>query len=84
VKVKTFSLLVGCAMVGALFALGDHLPHFARNLLVPGLLLGLMVNGSLHDRVMPYLIFGFLFNCVFYSAIVYCLVRFVQKRRMTR
>jgi hypothetical protein len=84
VKLKTYSVLVGCAMVGALFALGDHLPDFARNMLVPGFFLGLLINGSLHDRVMPYLIFGLLFNCILYSAIVYCVIRFVEKHRMTR
>lgn len=83
-KVKIYSALVGCTIVAVLSVLGDYLPEFARNMLVPGFFLGLLVNGSLHDRVMPYLIFGFLFNCILYSVIVYCVIRFVEKRRIAR
>lgn len=83
-KLKVYSVVIGGVIVGGLFAFGDHLPDFARNLLVPGLILGLLINGSLHDRVMPYLIFGFLFNWIFYSAVTYLIVRFLATRINSR
>jgi hypothetical protein len=84
VKLKVYSAVIGSVIVGGLFAFGDHLPDFAQNLLIPGFILGLLINGSLHDRMMPYLIFGFLFNWILYSAVTYLIVRFFARRISSR
>jgi hypothetical protein len=79
-KIKMYSALIGCSIVGVLFATGDHLP--VGYLLMPGFLIGLLFNGSLHDRVMPYLIIGVLANCILYSGIAYLAIHLLQRRRV--
>jgi hypothetical protein len=63
--------LLTSGLVVLLFASADKLPAVVRNLLIPGFFVALLINGSLHDRVMPgYAALGVAFNCAFYSTLV--------------
>jgi hypothetical protein len=81
-KLRIYSILLTNAIVVVLFESADHLPEFFKNLLVPGFFAALMINGSLHDHIMPgYSALGIFFNCVFYSALVFLGITLFQKLR---
>jgi hypothetical protein len=67
-----------CMLVIALSLLGDRLPTALSYVLLPGNFLALIINGSLHDRMMPgFLIIAIMFNCTLYS-----LVAFLATKRL--
>lgn len=84
-KLKIYSILLVCLVVTLLFALSDHLPEALANLLFPGAFVAVLINGSLHDRIMPgYMLLEILFNCIFYSALVVSGITIFEKYRASR
>jgi len=63
---------VTCGLIIFLFLLYDHLPTALNSVLTdvlsPGFFPTLLINGSLHDRVIPgYVAIAAAFDCIFYS-----------------
>jgi hypothetical protein len=51
-------------------------------LAMPGFFVAVLINGSLHDRLIPgFLAIGVFFNCVFYSAVVLFAIWLFDKTR---
>jgi len=71
---KTRLLLISavCFLVVLLYFFGDKLPSPCNDLLLPGFIPVLWINGSLHDHIMRgYALLGILFNCIFYSVLAF-------------
>ena len=84
-KLKIYSILLVCLVVTLLFVFGDHLPQALTSILFPGAFLTVLINGSLHDRMMPgYMFLEILFNCIFYSALVLSGITIFEKYRASR
>ena len=82
---KIYSVLLTCAIVVLLFASADRLPESFKNFFMPGFFVVVMINGSLHDRIIPgYLILGVFFNCIFYSALALFGIWLFEKLRKSR
>lgn len=65
-----------CFVLVVLSLLEEKLPAFARNLLTPGFVLAIWINGSLHDRIMRgYAVWAFVFNCIFYCSLLIAAIR---------
>lgn len=84
-KLKIYSILLVCLVVALVFALGDHLPQVLTDMLFPGAVVAVLINGSLHDRIMPgYLLLVVLFNCIFYSVLVVLGITIFKRYRTSR
>jgi len=71
-----------CLLVVLLYFFGDKLPAPCGDLLLPGFLPTMWINGSLHDHVMRgYALLGITLNCLFYSAAVLLLAGGIRKLR---
>ena len=59
-----------CVLVIILFLASDHVPTVLGYLLFPGSFFAILINGSLHDRIMTgYMAVAVAFDCVLYSAV---------------
>jgi hypothetical protein len=81
-KFRFYAVLFACSIVTLLWIFGDRLPPLAQDLFFPGAFVTVLINGSLHDRIIPgYFALVALFNCLFYSALVLLGIWLVEKFR---
>lgn len=84
-KLKIYSILLVCSVVALLFAFGDRVPQVLTSILFPGAFVAVLINGSLHDRIMPgYLLMVVAFNCIFYSVLVIFGITIFKRYRASR
>ena len=84
-KLKAYLILLTGAIVVLLWELGDRLPPFLSYLLLPGSFVTVLINGNLHDRVMPgFVILVILLNWIFYSAVVLAVLKLLDKFRTSK
>lgn len=82
-----YAVLIVSSIVVLLCVFGARLPSWAHDLasylLFPGVFVAVvMINGSLHDRVIPGLLFlSILFDCILYSALALIGIWLVGKLR---
>jgi hypothetical protein len=81
-----FVVVMTCTVIILLFLLYDHLPLALNSMLgdalLPGFFFAILINGSLHDRIIPgYVAIAATFDCIFYSALALGVVKLLSLRK---